>query len=81
MINCACEEYLRFTKETRRSKSTMVFIEYEVGTKVYKCFDPLNVKVNISRDVIFEENNKWDWQNEGKNKFELTFFLNVSSNE
>ena len=32
----------------------MVFIGYEVGTKAYHCFDPLNASVHISRDVVFE---------------------------
>ena len=39
----------------------MVFIGYELGTKGYKCFDPVNFKVIISRDVIFEEGEKWTW--------------------
>ena len=32
----------------------MVFIGYERGTKAYRCLNPLNFKVTISRDVIFE---------------------------
>ena len=49
----------------------MVFIGYELGTKGYKCFDPINFKVIISRDVIFEEGEKWTWstQVEGTNSF------------
>ena len=33
----------------------MVFIGHERGTKAYRCLNPLNFKVTISRDVIFEE--------------------------
>ena len=49
----------------------MVFIGYELGTKGYKCFDPVNFNVIISRDVIFEEGEKWTWstQVEGTNSF------------
>ena len=33
--------------------NVMIFIGYELGTKAYRCLDPLNFKVSISRDVIF----------------------------
>ena len=35
--------------------SVMILIGYELGTKAYRCLDPTNFKVTISRDVIFEE--------------------------
>jgi hypothetical protein len=43
-----------------RSK-TMVFVGYEPGSAAYMCYDPLTKKVHISKDVIFEEEAKWDW--------------------
>ena len=33
--------------------NVMIFIGYELGTKAYRCLDPLTLKVTISRDVIF----------------------------
>lgn len=39
----------------------MIFIGYEIGTKGYRCLDPLTMKVHISRDVVFEEGSKWEW--------------------
>ena len=42
----------------------MVFIGYEVGTKAYRCFDPVNASLHIGRDVVFEEGAKWDWSNQ-----------------
>ena len=33
--------------------NVLVFIGYELGTKAYRCLDPLSFKVTISRDVIF----------------------------
>ena len=33
----------------------MIFIGYELGSKAYRCLDPVNLKVVISRDIIFEE--------------------------
>ncbi|CAD6226085.1 unnamed protein product [Miscanthus lutarioriparius] len=41
----------------------MVFIGYEEGTKGYRLLDPVTRTLHISRDVIFEENLGWDWNN------------------
>jgi hypothetical protein len=30
-------------------------------SKGYRLFDPLNKKIMVSKDVIFEEDNRWDW--------------------
>ena len=43
-----------------RSKE-MVFLEYERGTKGYRCFNPTTHKVHLSRDVIFNEGHKWNF--------------------
>ena len=59
----------------------MIFIGYELGTKAYKCFDPVNSKVIISRDAIFEENEKWTWSTQGENSHSLTFLPNFLSDQ
>ena len=41
--------------------SVMILIGYELGTKAYRCLDPTNFRVTISRDVIFEESQSWDF--------------------
>ena len=51
----------------------MFFIGYELGTKGYKCFDPVYFKVTISRDVIFEEGEKWTWSKQGESANSFTF--------
>jgi hypothetical protein len=43
-----------------RSK-TVIFIGYEPGSKAYRTYDPATRRVRISRDVVFEEEAKWDW--------------------
>ena len=45
----------RHLNKVQDRSQPMLFIGYELGTKAYKCFDPINFKVIISRDVIFEE--------------------------
>ena len=54
-----------------RSQPT-IFTGYELGTKAYKCFDPVNSKVIISRDAIFEEDEKWTWSTQGENSLPPT---------
>ena len=63
-----------------RSKP-MIFIGYELGSKAYKCLDPVNFKVVISRDVIFEEVEKWTWSTQGENSHSLTFLPNFLSDQ
>ena len=36
-------------------RSVMIFIRYELVTKVYRCLDPIRLKVTTSRDVLFLE--------------------------
>jgi hypothetical protein len=42
----------------------MVFIGYEDGSKAYRCYDPVEKRVCISRDVVFDEKAKWSWDEE-----------------
>lgn len=43
----------------------MVFIGYESGTKGYRFFDPATHRLVISRDVIFDEGQPWNWNRTG----------------
>lgn len=51
--------HVKYTKTPQKKledrSSPMIFIGYEVGSKAYHCFDPVNDTVHISWDVIFEE--------------------------
>ena len=59
----------------------MIFIRYELGSKAYRCFDPVDSKVIISRDVIFEEAEKWTWSTQGENSHSLTLMPNFLSDK
>ncbi|KAE8689063.1 hypothetical protein F3Y22_tig00110944pilonHSYRG00016 [Hibiscus syriacus] len=48
------------SKLTDRSKP-MVFIGYDSNTKGYRMFDPKSKRVVVTRDVVFEEEKKWEW--------------------
>ena len=65
----------RLSKFEDRSKC-MVFIGYEVGSKVYKCLDPTTIKIHISRDVIFVETKSFESSEQDK----LTKFSSCPSN-
>ena len=68
------------SKLEERSKH-MIFIGYELGSKAYRCFDPVNSKVIISCDVIFEEGEQWTWSTQGENSNALTFLSDFLSNQ
>ena len=59
----------------------MIFIGYELRSKAYRCFDLVNSKVIISRDVIFEEDEKWTWSTQGEHSLPLTFLPNFLSDQ
>ena len=39
----------------------MCFFGYEPGTKGYRVYDPVNNKLMVTRDVIFDEKRGWNW--------------------
>ena len=49
------------TKLSDRS-TPMVFVGYEEGTKGYRVYDPSTNKVQVTRDVLFEESRPWNWE-------------------
>ena len=77
---------LAHVKDTRKHPSKledrsmpMIFIGYELGSKAYRCLDPVNFKVVISRDIIFEESERWTWSTQGECSTPLTFLPIFSS--
>jgi hypothetical protein len=52
------------TKLSDRS-TPMVFVGYEQGSKAYRVYDPATKKVQVTRDVIFEESRPWNWNAPG----------------
>ncbi|WVZ62734.1 hypothetical protein U9M48_012444 [Paspalum notatum var. saurae] len=48
------------TKLSDRSRK-MIFLGYEQGTKGYRVYDPALKQLHVSRDVVFEESQGWEW--------------------
>lgn len=42
-------------------------------SKAYRLYDPITKKITISRDVIFEEDAKWDWNSNTPDQSELAW--------
>jgi hypothetical protein len=40
-----------------------IFVGYEGGSKAYRCYDPIDQRIIISRDVVFDEAGQWCWEN------------------
>jgi hypothetical protein len=47
-------------KKLADRSTKMIFVGYELGSIAYRCYYPSTNKVHISRDVIFDEDAKWD---------------------
>lgn len=44
-------------------KSEMgIFVGYCLQTKTYKVYNPITCKMVLSRDVVFREDEHWDWK-------------------
>ncbi|WVZ73864.1 hypothetical protein U9M48_022122 [Paspalum notatum var. saurae] len=67
-----CIGHVKVTKpglsklEDRRKP--MVLLGYEAGSKAYRMYDPVERRVVISRDVMFNESASWDWTKSGARK-------------
>jgi hypothetical protein len=46
-----------------RSKP-MIFVGYEPGSMAYRVYDPTTTRVHITRDVVFNEEAKWRWEDD-----------------
>ena len=47
----------------------MFFLELVRSLKAYRLYDSVSNKIIVSKDVVFEEDNNWDW---GKSHKEVT---------
>jgi hypothetical protein len=60
----SCAVYVRNTKPQLKKFNDkdwkMIFVGYECGTKAYRAYDSITRRVTISRDMIFDEEARWD---------------------
>lgn len=61
-----------------------VLLGFSSESKAFKMFDPVEKRIHISRDVIFEEDKKWNWEAvgySGEESIELEWENNYESVE
>ncbi|KAF8365039.1 hypothetical protein HHK36_032960 [Tetracentron sinense] len=67
-----CIAYAQVPKAKRKKLDDRgekcIFIGYSEESKAYKLYNPLTNKVVVSRDVIFNEEESWNWDKEEKIK-------------
>ncbi|CAL2271954.1 unnamed protein product [Prunus armeniaca] len=51
-----------------------IFAGYRLCEKGYKVFDPSSKKIILSRDVLFDKNASWKWENTDKNEMRVPMF-------
>ncbi|KAG6536147.1 hypothetical protein ZIOFF_001191 [Zingiber officinale] len=60
-----CVAYVKNTtphlKKLDDRSSPMVYLGVEEGCKAHRLFDPRHGKLQVSRDVVFQENSEWTW--------------------
>ncbi|KAG6476133.1 hypothetical protein ZIOFF_065369 [Zingiber officinale] len=60
-----CVAYVKNTtphlKKLDGRSSPMVYLGVEEGCKAHRLFDPRHGKLQVSRDVVFQENSEWTW--------------------
>ncbi|KAG7584577.1 Integrase catalytic core [Arabidopsis suecica] len=72
-IGYAKTEAAHLKKLDDRSKM-LVHLGTEPGSKAYRLFDPTKQRIVVSRDVVFDEDTSWKWNNsENNTSFEITF--------
>jgi transposase InsO family protein len=49
------------TSKLADRSTPMVMIGYEAGSKAYRAYNPMNKKLVVTRDVVFEEEKSWNW--------------------
>ncbi|RLN39601.1 hypothetical protein C2845_PM01G10330 [Panicum miliaceum] len=75
-----------YLKKLEDRSTPMIFVGYEAGSKAYRVYNPVDGRVLVTRDVVFDEVAQWDWGAEaggedsgGNGEFTVVFPANVES--
>ena len=65
VFGCVCFAHVPQVKHDKLDKKTIlgIFVGYSLVSKAYKVYDPQTKKMIVTRDVHFNEGQKWDWNN------------------
>ncbi|KAG5225961.1 gag-pol polyprotein [Salix suchowensis] len=64
VFGCVCFSHIPQVKRDKLDKKSEpgIFIGYCSSSKAYKVYQPKTRKIVVSRDVIFHEEQKWNWE-------------------
>jgi hypothetical protein len=48
-------------KKLEDRSTPMIFVGYEAGSKAYRVYNPVDGRVGVTRDAVFDESAQWDW--------------------
>jgi hypothetical protein len=51
-------------KKLEDRSTPMIFVGYEAGSKAYRVYNPVDGRVGVTRDAVFDEGAQWDWGGE-----------------
>ncbi|KAG6467876.1 hypothetical protein ZIOFF_072440 [Zingiber officinale] len=78
-----CVAYVKNTaphlKKIDDRSSPMVYLGVDKGCKAHRVFDPRHDKLQISRDVMFQENYEWTWNASANKDENLPEFMVVDA--
>jgi hypothetical protein len=64
VFGCLCFSHIPQAKRDKLDKKSEpdIFVGYSSSSKAYKVYQPQTGKIIVSRDVFFNEEEKWNWE-------------------
>lgn len=56
-----------------------VYLGTEPGSKAHRLYDPVKGKVHVSRDVVFQEEKEWEWDNLSKDSRDMRSWVTLEA--
>lgn len=64
VFGCIGHVHIPDSKRTKLDNKSFkcVLLGLSEESKAYRLYDPVSKKIVVSRDVVFDENERWDWK-------------------
>ncbi|KAM2061103.1 hypothetical protein FF1_046222 [Malus domestica] len=64
VFGCISEAHVFDNRKVKLDNKSLkcIFLGVSDKSKTYRLFDPISQKIIVSRDVVFEEDQSWDWE-------------------
>ncbi|KAL4016313.1 hypothetical protein IC575_023961 [Cucumis melo] len=75
VFGCMAYAYIPDQKRSKLDDKSekYVFVGYDASSKVYKFYNPVTKKTIVSKDVVFDEEASWNW-NDKLEDYKILFF-------